>query len=339
MKIKNILGNLKREGVNTAVKGVFMLSAIFSILAVFAIFIFLFWKGIPAINKIGLWDFITGTKWHSSTYDTYAGELEGKYGIFNMIIGSFAATAGAITIGGTAGFFTAVFISKFCKKRIKRVLSQLVNLLAGIPSVVYGFFGMNILLPKLGYFSSNGSGSGIAAVSIVLGIMILPTVVALSVTSIDAVPEAYMENALALGARYNRAVFTVTVPAAKSGISASLILGVGRAIGETMAVIMVAGNSPVIPKDIFSSFRTLTGNVVLEMGYAGELQLGALIGTGCVLFVFILIINSIFHLIQNRGNKKMSAMENSRKKVTYTAEETAAMINGEHSANANFSVC
>jgi len=290
---------------DTAVKSVFVLSAVFAVFAVLAIFVFLFMEGIPAIAKIGLKDFLFGRVWRPSGYDTYGGEVAGSYGIFNMMIGSFAATAGAVLIGGTTGFFTAVFISKFCRGAVKKILFQLVSLLAGIPSVVYGFFGLKVLLPALGYFSDNGSGSGIMAVSVVLGVMILPTIVALSVTSLDAVPKSYIEGALALGAKYDRAVFTVAVPAAKSGINASLILGIGRAIGETMAVIMVAGNSPVIPKDLFSSFRTLTGNVVLEMGYAGELQLGALIGTGCVLFVFILMINAVFYFVRGADERKI----------------------------------
>lgn len=290
---------------DNAVKSVFFLSAVFAVFAVIAILFFLFWEGVPAVAKIGLWDFLFGRVWRPSVGDTYNATVTGSYGIFNMVIGSVAAAAGAVLIGGTTGFFTAVFISKFCRGWVKNVLFQLVSLLAGIPSVVYGFFGLKVLLPMLGIFSDNGSGSGIMAVSVVLGVMILPTVVTLSVTSLDAVPKSYIEGALALGAKYDRAVFTVAVPAAKSGINASLILGIGRAVGETMAVIMVAGNSPVIPKDLFSSFRTLTGNVVLEMGYAGELQLGALIGTGCVLFVFILMIDMVFFFVRGSDERKI----------------------------------
>jgi phosphate transport system permease protein len=290
---------------DAVLKSVFMLSAVFAIFAVLAIFVFLFWKGIPAIAKIGLKNFLFGRVWRPFGYDTYDSGITGSYGIFNMIAGSFAATAGALLIGGTTGFFTAVYIAEFCRGWFKKALFRMVSLLAGIPSVVYGFFGLKVLLPILGYFSDNGSGSGIMAVSVVLGVMILPTIVALSVNGLDSVPKSYTEGALALGAKYDRVVFTVNVPAAKSGIYASLILGTGRAIGETMAVIMVAGNSPVIPKDLFSSFRTLTGNVVLEMGYAGELQLGALIGTGCVLFIVVLIINIIFNIVRGTEERKI----------------------------------
>lgn len=305
----------KAKSIDATAKTVFLLSAIFSVVAVLAIFIFLFMKGLPAINKIGLKEFIFGREWKPDSGDAYGASPQGSYGIFNMIVGSFAATAGALLIGGTTGFFTAVFISKFCPKKIKVFLSQIINLLAGIPSVVYGFFGITVLLPLLGVYSDNGSGSGITAVAIILGVMILPTVVSLSVTSLDAVPRSNTEGALALGASYNRSVFTVTVPAAKSGIAASLILGIGRAMGETMAVVMVAGNSAVIPKDFFSSFRTMTANIVLEQAYAGELQMGALIATGCVLFTFILIINIIFNAVKQRGELGRKKTKNMAQKL------------------------
>jgi|AGTN01.1.fsa_nt_gi phosphate ABC transporter, permease protein PstA/phosphate ABC transporter, permease protein PstC len=321
------LSSSGKKGIDAAAKAVFMLSAAFSIIAVLLIFVFLFYEGVPAINKIGLSDFIFGRKWRPSTYDTYSSPAAGEYGVFNMIVGSLAGTAGAVLIGGSAGFFTAVFISKFCKKTFKKILSHLVNLLAGIPSVVYGFFGLRILLPAIGIFSDNGSGSGIAAVSIVLGVMIIPTVAALSASSLDAVPEAYVEGALALGAKYNKAVFTVAVPAASSGINASLVLGIGRAIGETMAVIMVAGNSPVIPRDLFSSFRTLTGNIVLEMGYAGELQMGALVATGCVLFIFILIVNTVFNIIKSAGENKARKYERAARGNDVSGEAKKRPIN------------
>ena len=204
--------------------------------------------------------------------------------------------------GGILGFFTAVFISKFCPQKLRAVIVTVINLLAGIPSVIYGFFGMVVLLPLLGNFSSNGSGSGILAVSLVLGIMILPTVVALSRTSIDAVPEAYYEGARALGATHEQAVFKTVVPAAKSGIVSSIILGIGRAVGETMAVIMVAGNAVNYPEGLFMSFRVLTANIVMEMSYAGEVQLGALIATGVVLLLFILAVNILLGLVT--GKKK-----------------------------------
>ena len=184
------------------------------------------------------------------------------YGILPMIVGTLCATAGALLVGGTIGYLTAIFLAKFCPKKIKGILSQVVNLLAGIPSVIFGFFGMRVLSPFLGIFTSNGSGSGIFLVSIVLGIMILPTVVSLSKNAIEAVPDAYYEGARALGASHEQAVFKVVVPAGRSGVLASLILGVGRAMGETMAVVMVAGNSPVFPTGLFRSFCTLTATIV-----------------------------------------------------------------------------
>ncbi|MGN1098725.1 MAG: phosphate ABC transporter permease subunit PstC [Christensenellales bacterium] len=285
-------------------KGVFAVAAAICIAAVIMIIVFLFSEGIPAISKIGLSEFLFGDNWLPDAEDTYSGEVNGKYGILTMIVGSVFSTFGALVIGGVLGYFTAVFLSSFCPRKLKKALYQLVNLLAGIPSVVYGFFGMRVLLPFLGIFASNGSGAGLAAVSLILGIMILPTVVSVSATGIEAVPKSYYEGARALGATHSEAVFNVVVPAAKSSVAASVILGAGRAIGETMAVIMVAGNNTVFPSGLFSSFRTLTANVVLEMGYAGELQMGALIGTGCVLFVFILIINSLLGLISGKTGSR-----------------------------------
>lgn len=285
-------------------KIMFGTTAVIAVVATFIIFVFLFWQGIPAIREIGLFKFLFGKVWMPSSSDAYGNAVEGLYGIFPMIIGSIYATVGAVLIGGILGFFTAVYLSRFCPKMLKGPLTQLVNLLAGIPSVVYGFFGMRVLLPILGEFSPNGSGSGLLAVSIILGIMILPTVVSLSKTALDSVPEGYYEGARALGLTHGEAVFKTVVPAGRSGIVAGLILGIGRAVGETMAVIMVAGNNSVMPSSLFSSFRTMTANVVLEMGYAGELQLGALIATGCVLFFFVLVINVLFGLVNREKNEK-----------------------------------
>ncbi len=282
-------------------KIIFAITALICIVAVVAIFAFLIAQSVPAFRKIGFFDFVFGKNWYPSANDTYDAELTGEYGVFKMIIGTLTATIGAVAFGGILGFFTAVFISKFCPKKIKKIFSSIINLLAGIPSVIYGFFGMRILLPILGNYSENGSGSGLLAVSLVLGFMILPTVVSLSKTSIDAVPENYYEGARALGATHEQAVFGTVVPAAKSGIVASIILGIGRAVGETMAVIMVAGNAVNYPEGIFKSFRVLTANIVMEMGYAGEVQLGALIATGVVLLVFIFIVNVLLGLITGKA--------------------------------------
>lgn len=287
-----------------ASRGLFLITAIICIIAVITIFVFLIAESIPAFRQIGFFEFIFGTKWNPDTTDGLTGAVNGNYGVFKMIVGTIVGTLGALLVGGVLGFFTAVFISRFCPKKVKGAFSAVIKLLAGIPSVVYGFFGMSVLLPLLGNFSSNGSGSGFLAVSLVLGVMILPTVVALSKTSLDAVPDSYYEGARALGATHEQAVFKTIVPAAKSGIVASLILGVGRAVGETMAVVMVAGNAVNYPSELFMSFRTLTANIVMEMGYAGELQSGALIATGVVLLAFILIINLLFGLVTGRKRDK-----------------------------------
>lgn len=293
-----------------ASKGLFLITAIICIIAVITIFVFLIAESIPAFKQIGFFKFLFGTSWAPDTTDEFTGAVNGSYGVFKMIVGSLVATVGALAVGGIFGFFTAVFISRFCPKKLKGVFSAVINLLAGIPSVVYGFFGMSVLLPLLGNFSANGSGSGILSVSIILGLMILPTVVSLSKTSLDAVPDSYYEGARALGATHEQAVFKTVVPAAKSGIVASLILGVGRAVGETMAVVMIAGNAVNYPSGLFLSFRTLTANIVLEMGYANELHRGALIATGVVLLIFILIINLLFGLVtgkkKDKGGKKLS---------------------------------
>lgn len=283
-------------------KILFALAAALCIVAVIAIFAFLIIRSLPTFRRIGFLNFVFGKEWKPNVDDGFTGEIKGKYGVFKMIIGTIAATIGSVTVGGLLGFFTAVFLSAFCPKKLKGIFGAIINLLAGIPSVVFGFFGMTVLLPLLNNFSDTGSGSGLLAVSLVLGLMILPTVTSLSRTSIDAVPSGYYEGARALGATHEQAVFRAVVPAAKSGIVASIILGVGRAVGETMAVIMVAGNVVEYPKGLFQSFRVLTTNIVMEMGYAGDLQLGALIATGVVLLIFILIINALTSLAS--GGKK-----------------------------------
>lgn len=286
-------------------KGLFITAAVFCVFAVAAIFIFLIVKSIPAFKKLGIFRFIFGKIWSPDRLDAYqTSEVSGFYGIFTMIIGTLSATVGALLFGGITGFFTAVFLAFYCPKRLKRSVTLVINLLAGIPSVVYGFFGIVFLLPKLSFFAPN-NGSGLLATSIILGIMILPTVVSLSKTSLEAVPSGYYQGSLALGATHTQTIFNVMVPAAKSGISAALILGVGRALGETMAVVMVAGNSPTYPTGLFGSFRVLTANIVMEMGYAGELQEGALVATGVVLLLFVLAVNLIFSFALGKRKKAL----------------------------------
>ena len=282
---------------------IFTVAAVICVIATIAIFVFMLIKSIPAFNKIGLFDFIFGDNWSPDRLDKYEnGSLSGSYGIFKMIVGTLASTVGALLIGGTLGYFTAVFIAFYCPKRLKKVFSSTVNLLAGIPSVVYGFFGIVFLLPILSNFAPN-NGSGLLATSLILGIMIMPTVVSLSKTSLEAVPRSYYEGALALGQNHSQAVFGTVTKSARSGITASLVLGIGRALGETMAVVMVAGNSVAYPNTLFNSFRVLTANIVMEMGYAGEVQQGALVATGVILLFFVLIVNLVFGAISKKAVK------------------------------------
>lgn len=284
-------------------KTVFTIAAMICVIAVIAIFGFMLVKSLPAFRKIGFFNFVFGDNWSPDRLDKYDdASLSGTYGVFKMIIGTLAATVGALVIGGTLGYFTAVFIAFYCPERLKKIFSSTVNLLAGIPSVVYGFFGIMFLLPLLANFAPN-NGSGLLATSLILGIMIMPTVVSLSKTSLEAVPRSYYEGALALGSTHSQAVFGTVTKAAKSGVTASLVLGIGRALGETMAVVMVAGNSVAYPDSLFNSFRVLTANIVMEMGYAGEVQQGALVATGVILLVFVLIVNLIFGAISKKTIK------------------------------------
>lgn len=270
---------------------VFMIAACMSILVVVIICVFMFANGIPAMHEIGFIDFLFDSIWKPN---------EGKFGIFPMIIGSIYVTAGAIIIGVPIGLLCAIFMTKFCPEKLYKVLKPAVDLLAGIPSIVYGFFGLMVIVPIMQDIFG-GSGKSIITASVLLGIMILPTIISVVESNIRAVPDGYYEGAVALGDTHERAVFKAVVPAAKSGILAGIILGIGRAIGETMAVIMIAGNQPVMPDSAINGVRTLTANIVLEMGYAADLHREALIATGVVLFVFILIINLIFSVVKKKG--------------------------------------
>lgn len=280
--------NFREKGMH----GVFLISACASILSVAMICLFLFANGVPAIGKIGIFQFLLGQKWKPGN---------NIFGIFPMILGSIYVTAGAILVGVPIGILTAVYLSRFCPKGLYRLIKPAIDLLAGIPSVVYGFFGMVVIVPVMSALFG-GSGKSMATASVLLGIMILPTIIGVSESAINAVPGSYYEGALALGASHERSVFFATLPAARSGILAGVILGVGRAIGETMAVIMVAGNQARMPKGIFEGVRTLTANIVMEMGYATDLHREALIATGVVLFVFILIINLSFSMLSRKAD-------------------------------------
>ena len=284
-----------KEGI---AKALFVAAAGISVLAVALICVFLFANGVPALAQIGLPEFLFGTTWRP------ANDI---YGIFPMIVGSIYVTAGAMVVGVPTGLLCAIFLSRFASGKIAAVLKPGVELLAGIPSVVYGFFGLVILVPFVRANTPDnvtGNGLSLLAASVLLGIMILPTIITVAQSALDAVPKKYYEGSLALGADHERSVFRVIVPAAVSGIMAGIVLGVGRAIGETMAVIMVAGNQALIPESIFSGVRTMTANIVLEMGYAADLHRGALVATGVVLFVFILLITMLFNVIKKRGETR-----------------------------------
>ncbi len=280
-------------------QGVFFIAACASVLAVALICFFLFANGLPAMNEIGITEFIAGEKWKPGN---------DIFGILPMIVGSLYVTLGAIIVGVPVGILTAVFMAFYCPEKIYKPLKTATELLAGIPSVVYGFFGLVVLVPlvrdigrRLGF---GGNGSSIVTAALLLGMMILPTIIGLTESSLRAVPQQYYEGAVALGATHERAIFRVTLPAAKSGVIAALVLGIGRAIGETMAVIMVAGNQARLPQGIFKGVRTLTANIVIEMGYAAGLHREALIATGVVLFVFILIINFCVAILKRRNKNE-----------------------------------
>lgn len=270
--------------------GVFLIAACASIAAVALICVFLFANSIPALIEIGPLNFLLGTQWKPGN---------DLYGIFPMIVGSLYVTAGALILGVPVAILTAIFLARFCPTRLYRVLKPAVNLMAGIPSVVYGFFGLVVLVPMVRALFG-GNGNSILTASVLLAMMILPTIIGVAESALRAVPSSYYEGSLALGASHERSVFFAVLPAAKSGVMAGVVLGVGRAVGETMAVIMVAGNQPRIPDSILKGVRTLTTNIVMDMGYAVGLHREALIATGAVLFVFILIINLLFSLLKRR---------------------------------------
>lgn len=275
-------------------KAVFLLCACISIAAVIMICIFMLANGVPAMKEVGPIKFLFGTVWKPK---------QGLFGIGPMIIGSIYVTAGAMAVGVPIGLLTAVFLAKYCPEKLYKIIKPIINLMAGIPSIIYGFFGLMVIIPAIQNIFGT-SGKGILAASILLGMMILPTIINTSESSIRAVPDSYFEGALALGATKERSIFRTVIPAAKSGVMSGIILGMGRAVGETMAVVMVAGNQAIIPDGILSGTRTLTSNIVLEMAYAPQgIHRNSLIATAVVLFVFILVINVCFSIL-NRKEKK-----------------------------------
>ena len=273
---------------------VFFIAACTSVLAVALICIFLFANGIPAIAKIGIPDFLLGQKWKPSN---------NLYGILPFILGSIYVTAGSIVIGVPLALLLSFFLAFYCPKRLYPVLKTMVNLMAGIPSVVYGFFGLVMIVPLMRQITGK-DGSTMLTASILLGIMILPTVTGVTESALRSVPMSYYEGALALGATHERSVFCTIFPAAKSGIMAGVVLGIGRSIGETMAVIMVAGNQTWMPQGLLKGVRTMTTNIVMDMGYAADLHREALIATGVVLFVFILIINLCVSALKRKAESE-----------------------------------
>ena len=290
-------GKATKHIVETIAKVIFLICAAVAIVAVLSITVYMFAKGTPALAKVGVIDLLFGTVWQPTAATP-------SYGILYIILTSIVGTAVAILIGVPIGILTAVFMAFYCPKAIYRPLKMATELLAGIPSVVYGFFGLVVLVPWVREIGRSlhrgGNGSSMITASILLGMMILPTIIGLTESALRAVPTQYYEGAVALGGTHERAIFTVVLPAAKSGVVAAIVLGIGRAIGETMAVIMVAGNQPRMPRGIFQGVRTLTANIVIEMGYASGLHREALIATGVVLFVFILLLNFCVALL-NRG--------------------------------------
>lgn len=272
---------------------IFFISACASIISVILICIFMFANGLPAIGEIGISKFLLGKDWSPSN-------VPPAFGIFPMILGSIYVTGGAIILGVPIGILTAIYLAKFCPKKLYNFLKPAINLMAGIPSIVYGFFGLVVLVP-LTRELFGGTGNSILTASILLGIMILPTVIGLSESALRAVPKSYYEGAIALGATHEHSIVFAMLPAAKSGILSSVVLGIGRAIGETMAVVMVAGNQARMPAGLLKGVRTLTANIVIEMGYAADLHKDALIATGVVLFIFILLLNGLFSVLKRRS--------------------------------------
>lgn len=274
-------------------KWVFIASASVSIISIIVIFYFIFEGGVPFMLDYGIGKFLFGSVWTPSNSTP-------QYGILPMIIGSIVITIGAIIIGVPTGVFTSVFMARFCPPKLYKILKPAVNMMAAIPSIVYGFFALRVIVPLMKNWVG-GTGMNILTASILLGIMVLPTIIGMSESSLRAVPKSYYEGSVALGATHERSVLRVVVPAAKSGIISAVILGVGRAIGETMAVILVAGNQPRIPSSVTQGVRTMTTNIVLEMAYAAGEHREALIATAVVLFVFIIIINGAFSIVKRRG--------------------------------------
>ncbi|MBC8590389.1 phosphate ABC transporter permease subunit PstC [Wansuia hejianensis] len=283
---------MKRNFIEKLMKAIFIFSAMTSIVAIILICIFIFNGGLPFIKEYGLKNFLLGQQWKPSNSPP-------SYGILPMIMGSLYVTIGAVIIGVPIGIFTATYLAKFSNKKLYKFLKPCINLMSGIPSIIYGFFALTTIVPIIRNIFG-GTGMNIITASILLGIMILPTIISISEASIRAVPESYYEGSIALGASHERSIMAIVLPAAKSGVISSIILGIGRALGETMAVILVTGNQARMPAGLTKGVRTLTTNIVIEMTYAADTHRQALIATALVLFVFILLINIIFSIVKRR---------------------------------------
>ena len=289
-KSKLKIKSWKKAKIEKVVEHMFLICALIAILSLLVIIGFIFAKGLPAILKIGIVNFVFGMEWKPS---------EGVFGIFPMIVASLLGTAGAVLLSSIIGLFTAIFLAEIAPNWVANIFRPGVELLAGIPSVIYGFFGLIVFVPLIDKWFGGG-GNSLIAVIVILTIMVLPTIISISEMALRAVPKEYKEGSLALGATHLQTIFKVLIPAAKSGILASIVLGTGRAIGETMAVILVAGNSPILPESIFGRVRTLTANIALEMGYAFGLHQEALFATGVVLFIFIIVLNLILNIVLHK---------------------------------------
>lgn len=287
----------KKQALERVIHGVFLLLGLVTVGCVLLITIYLIVSGIPAIRKIGLVPFLFGKVWASTS------KTNPQYGILPFILTSVYGTAGAIVLGVPIGFFTAVYLAKLAPPQLKSILSSAVSLLSGIPSVVYGLVGMLVLVPGIRKLFHIPDGASLLAAIIVLAIMILPSIIKVSVTALEAVPKEYEDASLALGATPVETYLRVSVPAARSGIAAAVVLGVGRAIGEAMAVMMVSGNAPNLPTSIFESVRFLTTAVASEMSYSSGLQQQALFSIALVLFLFILLINATLNFFLKRGKE------------------------------------
>lgn len=310
----------KRRGKVLVEKWIFFACALVSIVAVAGIVVFIFISSLPAFSEIGFGNFVFGSNWNPGAYDAAKDNASQNFGILPMIVSSLCVTLFSLLLGGLLGVFCAIFLVFWCPAKLKKPFEQIINVFAGVPSIIYGFFGMSLIVPLFSRLA--GNGYGIFACSLVLMLMILPTIASMSKNALQSVPESYYEGAVALGMTKAQAVFTVMLPAAKSGVVSGLIMGMGRAIGEAMAVSLVAGNSASYPHGLFSNIRTMTTNIALEMGYATGLQRDALVATGFILLIFVLILNAVIALTKRERTAEKASAGKKRGKKNVVGTET-----------------